>query len=264
MSRWLVAGLCALSLAATFAVPASAADSLLNNEIVQVTDPGLGMLQTSGTANCNPSGSSTVSFTVSGDATGPYPGAFHASGSYTLGPQTQTGSQNSFFLNIGPVLTLNESFTITSVETTITGTKHLTAPAPDFGSSGGPLNTGTCGGFSGADLGFGGLVDATGTAVEAVAYLSYEATIQSPTDTFHDSGDSFVSLDELNVRSSAVGSRTGGDFFEWFFTSRAPAPPTNVDQCKDGGWRNYGTVFKNQGDCVSFVSTGGKNSPSGG
>jgi hypothetical protein len=36
--------------------------------------------------------------------------------------------------------------------------------------------------------------------------------------------------------------------------------PTSLDQCKSGGWRQYG-VFKNQGDCVSFVVTGGKNPP---
>jgi hypothetical protein len=38
--------------------------------------------------------------------------------------------------------------------------------------------------------------------------------------------------------------------------------PTTKDECKNGGWRNYGT-FKNQGDCVSFVATGGKNQPAG-
>lgn len=27
--------------------------------------------------------------------------------------------------------------------------------------------------------------------------------------------------------------------------------------CKDGGWQTYG--FKNQGDCVSYVVTGGRN-----
>jgi hypothetical protein len=36
--------------------------------------------------------------------------------------------------------------------------------------------------------------------------------------------------------------------------------PTSAEQCKDGGWQSYG-VFKNQGDCVSFVETGGKNPP---
>jgi hypothetical protein len=37
-------------------------------------------------------------------------------------------------------------------------------------------------------------------------------------------------------------------------------PPTNADQCKQGGWKAYG-VFKNQGDCVSFVATQGRNPP---
>jgi hypothetical protein len=38
--------------------------------------------------------------------------------------------------------------------------------------------------------------------------------------------------------------------------------PISKDQCKNGGWQTYG-VFKNQGDCVSFVATNGKNQPSG-
>jgi hypothetical protein len=36
--------------------------------------------------------------------------------------------------------------------------------------------------------------------------------------------------------------------------------PTTKDQCKDGGWQAFG-IFKNQGDCVSFVVTKGKNPP---
>jgi hypothetical protein len=39
--------------------------------------------------------------------------------------------------------------------------------------------------------------------------------------------------------------------------------PTSKDQCKNGGWRVFG-IFKNQGDCVSYVATGGKNPPAGG
>jgi len=38
--------------------------------------------------------------------------------------------------------------------------------------------------------------------------------------------------------------------------------PTTKDQCKNGGWRSFG-AFKNQGDCVSFVATGGKNPSAG-
>jgi len=34
----------------------------------------------------------------------------------------------------------------------------------------------------------------------------------------------------------------------------ATSSPTRKEQCKHRGWRDYG-VFKNQGDCVSFVAT---------
>jgi hypothetical protein len=40
------------------------------------------------------------------------------------------------------------------------------------------------------------------------------------------------------------------------------ALPTSADQCKNGGWQAYG-IFKNQGDCVSYVATHGKNPPAG-
>jgi hypothetical protein len=42
-------------------------------------------------------------------------------------------------------------------------------------------------------------------------------------------------------------------------TDAAPLP-TSKNQCKNGGWRAY-RVFKNQGDCVSFVATKGKDPP---
>jgi hypothetical protein len=38
----------------------------------------------------------------------------------------------------------------------------------------------------------------------------------------------------------------------------APPFPTSSKQCKDGGWRNFGSAFTNQGDCVSFVASKGK------
>jgi hypothetical protein len=38
----------------------------------------------------------------------------------------------------------------------------------------------------------------------------------------------------------------------------APALPTSKDQCKNGGWRDFGDTFKNQGQCVAFVERGPK------
>ncbi len=31
-------------------------------------------------------------------------------------------------------------------------------------------------------------------------------------------------------------------------------PPTSVDQCKNGGWKNFSCGFKNQGQCIAFVN----------
>lgn len=46
-------------------------------------------------------------------------------------------------------------------------------------------------------------------------------------------------------------------------TEPAPSLPTSKDQCKNGGWKTFGDQFKNQGDCVSYVATQGKNPPNG-
>ena len=41
--------------------------------------------------------------------------------------------------------------------------------------------------------------------------------------------------------------------------------PLTKDDCKNDGWRNFDGIytFRNQGDCVSFVATQGKNGPKG-
>jgi hypothetical protein len=36
--------------------------------------------------------------------------------------------------------------------------------------------------------------------------------------------------------------------------------PASREECANGGWRGFG-IFKNQGDCVSFAATRGKNPP---
>ena len=34
--------------------------------------------------------------------------------------------------------------------------------------------------------------------------------------------------------------------------------PTSIAECKSGGWRTFGNIFRNQGACVSFVVDGGE------
>ena len=43
------------------------------------------------------------------------------------------------------------------------------------------------------------------------------------------------------------------------------AAPSSKDQCKNGGWQSFSGAytFRNQGDCVSFVASGGKKAPKG-
>jgi hypothetical protein len=38
----------------------------------------------------------------------------------------------------------------------------------------------------------------------------------------------------------------------------AAALPAAKEQCKNGGWRNFGDTFKNQGQCVAFIERGPK------
>jgi hypothetical protein len=68
---------------------------------------------------------------------------------------------------------------------------------------------------------------------------------------------------------------TGVDYAPWL-TAPAPGgpcngvppnPPPSKDACKNGGWMTFTDAqarpFKNQGDCVSYVATGGKNKAAG-
>jgi hypothetical protein len=86
--------------------------------------------------------------------------------------------------------------------------------------------------------------------------------------------DTQVGVDDLAITYTATNNgaqRTGTatvsmlgvlglglDFNENFASNGAVQK-----QCKHGEWQSVGTGFKNQGDCVSFFATGGKNPPSG-
>jgi hypothetical protein len=60
------------------------------------------------------------------------------------------------------------------------------------------------------------------------------------------------------VPETFIGFITVGDIV----VHDAPVPPTSRAECTNGGWKTFG-AFKNQGDCVSFVATKGKNPPAG-
>jgi hypothetical protein len=78
---------------------------------------------------CNKTGSTTVSFTTQGSAFGPYSGTFVESGSFTIGPQTDTSIDTR---GVGPITAFQATFTINSQfpAGTVTGTKQLAPVAP--------------------------------------------------------------------------------------------------------------------------------------
>jgi hypothetical protein len=84
------------------------------------------------------------------------------------------------------------------------------------------------------------LVDNGGNGADV---FGAEATGRSPTDCSPITFEGAVTL--TNGRATVFD---------------APVLPTSQDQCKEGGWQTF-EVFKNQGDCVSFVATRGKNQP---
>jgi len=63
---------------------------------------------------------------------------------------------------------------------------------------------------------------------------------------------------EVEASNDVFGDPCFGTFKRLYAT--ATCGPATADQCKAGGWQTYG-IFTNQGDCVSFVATGGQNEP---
>jgi len=90
--------------------------------------------------------------------------------------------------------------------------------------------------------------------------VNYEAKIETASATFADRGTSFVLLREISF-SDGESSGELVEFSENFSSSLSQPEPIGLtkEQCNDGGYKRFG--FKNQGDCVSFVETEGKNHP---
>ncbi|MGH2931528.1 MAG: hypothetical protein ACRDKK_01580 [Gaiellaceae bacterium] len=186
------------------------------------------------TSNCDQVGTSTVGYHAEGAATGPYPGTFVADGTITIGPQTTPArpptidSEGTF---IGSILTLTETFTITSGTTTITGTKQLTAPVT------GEQERATC-----QNLTFFAGVTGTGRIVEVEAATTYQATINEPTGTSTDSGRATPVLTLVEITGSCPAgpfcSSNSGNFDQLFTLSDQVAAPCDEDdqgddECED-------------------------------
>jgi hypothetical protein len=101
-----------------------------------------------------------------------------------------------------------------------------------------------------------------------VYYLGISAFANRPTSVggeIFQFGTRFPILEPIGPGGSSpvtgwneLGLGTGA--YRVALTGTRACAPTTKEECKNGGWRNF-PGFKNQGDCVSFVATGGKNPP---
>lgn len=106
----------------------------------------------------------------------------------------------------------------------------------------------------------------TGTSWEDYYRFDTESNPNAPSDTSR-------TVDSLIFRAggTAVPANAGkGYLIDNLTLMTGPIPlaiPTAKDQCLNNGWKSYVDAqnhsFKNQGDCVSYISTKGKNGGNG-
>ena len=228
----LVAALAAaVSLAA--AAPAAAQQPSLNGEFLSVldvrgggADPEPGVRITD--IDCNPEGGlSTGHYRAEGTATGPYPGTFVETGTFTVDYDPMVGGP-------GNLVAFDASFVITSGDTTITGTRTLVD------------------GMIG-EMGYCHPADGTGDDDRAggliLGDVAYEALITTPTGQYTDSGTGRVNVtDRGNVASWSDAYPRIREFAGSFVNPQPEAtpvepeeptgPPASTAGCKVtfGGW----------------------------
>jgi hypothetical protein len=172
----------------------------------------------------------TVVFTANGESRGTNAGTFEATVTVTSGPLTKHEGDNWWR---GTLQSIEESFTIVSGGSVITGTKTL--------DGGGEF---LCRRFQSSEcdaLEFGAYSDLGGLAYTASTGDYGRATVSADAanDALYDCAGSYASF--------------GVVFHQQFVDSLAPTGPAQVSDCKDGGWATYGT-FSNQGECVSSLN----------
>jgi hypothetical protein len=170
MRTFTLAFCCAAALLAPGVAGAQTPVNLTGEVLSGTANPTLGIGAVG--IDCQPAGTSTVSYTVEGPAAGPYAGTFEESGSYTI-----VGGQVTDF---------EATFTIDAGTSQVVGTKTLREslsatclPTPELG-----------------------IEDFTDVLLSA----NYEATITTPTGTLVDRGRSTVAAQLSTLSTGAAGA----------------------------------------------------------
>jgi hypothetical protein len=181
-------------------------------------------------ANCSETGTSTISFSATGQAFGPYAGTFTEVGTVTIGQTPPTPAQ---FVNGFPltrVSSLLAFFTIDSPAGQVTGTKRLLVPTDEV--------LGTCSDFTDRALPGGTpILSGTFRRVTAVPFgLAYEAIITTEEGTFGDEGNSGMVLEEFLITASTPpGGAVEADVFNEAFSSTGIVPLSGEGHATGGG-----------------------------
>lgn len=199
--------------------------------------------------SCDVSGTSSFGFTSSGEATsggeatGPIESTYTETGTVQVGPQAPDPAAFGGAIPVGQVLDVRAAFEIRSAtdEVLVTGTK-----AADRAAAGGRRRRW----LVQPSVGLPGLHHRG-----RERNLCYDAAFAG--------GGTERGTARLLLQAA------GGDlvyFLENFFpgSPQATCPPllpTSKQECKKGGAFEDSDQFANQGDCVSFVATGGRNAP---
>lgn len=184
------------------------------------------------TATCSETGTSTISYSASGAAFGPYPGTFTEVGTVTIG-QTSTGGFSLGF-PIKRVTTLEAFFTINSPVGQVTGSKRLIAQSDEV--------VGLCEDFTDYTFPTGSPISGSYQRVCACPFgLSYEALIETATGTFQDQGRSGVLIEELQL--TAGGGVAEADVFNEAFSSSSIVAVSRVGKATGGGQIDSGIAF---------------------
>lgn len=99
----------------------------------------------------------------------------------------------------------------------------------------------------------------TATRASLDAPWSTPVNVGSPVNSSANELHPYLSTDALTLYFSSA--RVGGSgSLDLYVTTRSQVLPESKRDCKEGGWEQF-RVFKNQGDCVSFIASGGRNAP---